>query len=619
MSSACTSAPFVLLDDSRAHAQAGASLLFTDPLKIICARSIEEVPAALREIDEAVAGGLHVAGWIAYEVAAVFEPRVNAAIKSWPDEPLVWMMVTESCRRMSARETDGWIEARCVGRESNLLLKGNGLAQESYLQAVDAVQDYIAAGDIYQANFTFPKRGHIVGDAVDLYRKLRQAQPVEYGAFIDTGAEKILSLSPELFVRRSGEKLMARPMKGTAARHADGLADQEAASGLARDEKSRAENLMIVDLIRNDLSRVAKPGSVQVSDLFTVESYPTLHQMTSGIEADCESTLTPSALLGALFPCGSVTGAPKIRAMEVIAELEQGPRGVYCGGIGHFSSGGKAEPVQWALNVPIRTFVVDATGACTIGIGSGIVADSERHAEYNECQLKASFADAVASDSFFLIETMRCEGGRVDLLDRHLDRLAASARAFDIPCDKDDIAKCVADACPVTGLYRVRLTLDAGGDPAITVNPFTGDTDGQLEVMIAKERIHSTSEWLQHKSSQRSLYDVATKAAAEMNLADILFLNERGELVEGAISNLFLELPEGLVTPPLDSGALPGVLRATLLTGKEQKVRERTIYPEDLARASAVYVGNALRGLRKVVLRRGEACLEAADDSSSSH
>ena len=619
MSTARTSAPFVLLDDSRAHAQAGKSLLFTDPLKVICARSIDHVPAALEEIDEAVAGGLHVAGWIAYEAAAVFEPKVMKAIRSWPDEPLIWMMVTDSCRSLTAEETEAWINAACVQCESNLLLSGDGLDQKDYESSVDRVQDYIAAGDIYQANFTFPKRGHIAGDAFDLYRKLRSAQPVEYGAFIDTGAERILSLSPELFVRRDGDRLKARPMKGTAPRQPDTSADQEAASQLAHDSKSRAENLMIVDLIRNDLSRVARPGSVEVSDLFTIESYPTLHQMTSGIEADCDSAILPSSLLRALFPCGSITGAPKIRAMEIIAELEQAPRGVYCGGIGHFSPATGEHPVRWALSVPIRTFVVDVGDACTIGIGSGIVADSDRRAEYSECLLKASFADITAADPFYLIETMRCEDGRIEMLDRHMDRLSASAAAFGINCDRENVAAHIADACPEAGVHRVRLTLDRCGGVEVQVAPFVNDREDNLEVAIARQRVCSDSSWLRHKSSQRSLYNMATKTASELALADILFLNERDELVEGAISNLFVELPEGLVTPSLDSGALPGVLRAALLDEVGPKTIERTIRLADLERASAIYIGNALRGLRRVKLRPGEVCLEACGDSSPSH
>ncbi len=613
------SAPFVLLDDSRASGVAGQSLLFADPRRIICARTIDEVPAALAEIDEAVAAGLHVAGWIAYEAAAAFEPKVKAAIHHWPYEPLVWMMVTDSVQTLSRQETECWIETQCQGAESNLILQDGGLDQPAYEQTVHRVQDYINAGDIYQANFTFPRKGRVVGDALDLYRKLRHSQPVEYGAFIDTGDEKILSLSPELFVRRHGNALAARPMKGTAARRATAEQDKQAIVSLAADQKSRAENLMIVDLIRNDLSRFAKPGSVKVSDLFTVETYPTLHQMTSGVEAECEPDLPPSRLLQALFPCGSVTGAPKIRAMEVISELEQGARGVYCGGVGYFSSAQPKKPAKWALSVPIRTFVVIKDDTCRLGIGSGIVADSDAAAEYEECLLKASFAETVAEEAFYLIETMRCEAGRVELLARHMDRLSGSAAALGIPVDRTSVATKVTNALPSHGVHRVRLTLAADGKASVAVTAFSEGQEDILEVAIAEERVTSSAVWLQHKSSQRALYNKASKVAAANGLADILFVNERGELAEGAISNLFLELHGELVTPPLASGVLPGVLRAALLDGKSRRVSERVLHYSDLKQATALYIGNALRGLRRVHLRPDPVNVSDLSDSLSSH
>lgn len=597
------STPFILLDDSRHPDVAGQSLLFLDPEKIICARSLDDVPAALAEIDEAHEAGFHTAGWICYEAAAAFEPKIKAAVKHWPEEPLIWMMVCRAPLEIGPGVVDEWLQERGKFSECDLWFRETGLSKPEYWERLAAIKNYITAGDIYQANFTFPKQGQIAGDTVALYRRLRKAQPVEYGAFIQTGETDVLSFSPELFVRRAGDQVSARPMKGTAARCDNIVEDREAAIALSADEKSRAENLMIVDLLRNDLSRLAHPGTVQVSDLFTIESYPTLHQMTSGITAECPPELKPSELLKALFPCGSVTGAPKIRAMEVIAEQETSARGIYCGAIGYFSPATNEAPPRWSLNVPIRTLVVNGNGRARFGVGSGIVADSAIDAEYEECHLKSQFVEAEAGTDFHLIETMRGELGDIPLIDLHMDRLAKSAARFGIPFGRAKAKEKALEACGTDEIYRVRLCLDTQGRVSVTASDMPQNTDegaGLPTVGLARERLQSDNPSLGYKSSQRSLYDSATKTAAQHGFVDVLFFNERDELVEGAISNVVVEVHGQASTPPTRSGALHGVKRESLLMREDSDLISAPITRTNLVNADRVYLINALRGMREV-------------------
>lgn len=609
--------PFILLDDSRAPDEAGHSLLFTNPEKLICARSIDEVPGALLEIDEAQARGRYVAGWIAYEASAAFEPKVRAAIRQWPEEPLVWMMVCGTCTPLDRAAVDQIIETRTHHAESDVWANGDGLTVDDYQAHVSAIKDYINAGDIYQANFTFPKRYQLAGDPLDLYRKLRREQPVEYGAFIQTGEQAVLSFSPELFVRRTGDQLMARPMKGTAARFPNIVEDREAAIALSADEKTRAENLMIVDLLRNDLSRLARRGSVRVSDLFTIETYPTVHQMTSGIEAECHPDLKPSDLVQALFPCGSVTGAPKIRAMEIIAEQETEARGIYCGAIGYFSPSGQGQPAAWSFNVPIRTMVFDGEGRGRFGVGSGVVADSIIQAEFDECQLKSQFIEAQCDTDFHLIETMRGESGSIELLEHHLDRMESSARSLGIPFSRAEAKTKAAEACRNLPVARVRLCLNHYREVEVTATLLEEENKdaGSLHVGIAAQTLQSDTPSLRYKSSQRSLYDLASQKAADLGLADILFFNEKDELVEGAISSVFVEIGGKLVTPPISTGALPGIMRRSILSTDVPSAEERSIFRSDLLNADKIFLSNAVRGLREVEIKMDGLDLGSFADS----
>ena len=595
--------PFVLLDDCSTQADQQQSLLFDASEHTIVASSIEEVPKALARIDALVADGYYVGGWIAYEVAAAFEGRLDAVLTPRPDEPLIWMLATRNPRKLSGGDVDQLLSGPSL--EDMTIVPSDDIPSfPEYNDKMERIHEFIQAGDVYQINHTFDQPFTVEGSSAALYAALREKQPVHFGALIKTGALDILSLSPELFIECKGGKLTARPMKGTAPRGLDKKSDDALANAMLTDEKSRAENLMIVDLLRNDLSRIAEAGSVKVPILFEIETYQTLLQMTSTIEATLCPTKNPSDILAALFPCGSVTGAPKIRAMEIIAELEDRPRGVYCGAIGYFAPSG-----DFTLSVPIRTATIspDCEGNMTkgsMGIGSGIVADSESAAEYGECSLKARFLTELNPDCD-LIETFKWTAGDGFLrLDQHLERLTKSAAAFYRPIDPDDIRdKLLGHVKGQTSPQRMRLTLSRSGMVQITSSTIADSSTQQRQtICLAGQRVLSSDLFLKHKTSMRDLFDnVRGEAIKKHGVIDVIFFNELGEVTQGAISNIFAEIDGVLITPPLESGLLGGIMRQTILDGPRQ-TKEAKLTKSDLEKASSLYICNSVRDLVPVIL-----------------
>lgn len=414
---------------------------------------------------------------------------------------------------------------------------------------------------------------------------MRERQPVRYGGFITDGDGGVVSLSPELFLERRGERLITRPMKGTAPR-------AQPPEVLRQSVKDLAENLMIVDLLRNDLGRVAENGSVTVDELFAIEAYPTVWQMVSEISATVRGK-SFADILRALFPCGSITGAPKIRAMQIAAELESGPRGLYTGALGWLAPDG-----DFRLNVAIRTLELAADRRGRLGIGSAVVADSQASAEWRECLLKASFLGD-CDPGLVLIETLRREAGAYPRLAGHLQRLRASARWLGFPLDEAALQSRLA-AQPAAGTWRVRLTLDKAGMLDLRSFPLGAEPPGARFALLAGEPVAAADPLRQHKTSGRARYDAALQGIAnDPQVFDVVFLNEDGEVAEGARSNVFVERDGVLLTPPLRSGALPGVLRAELLAAG--RAREAVLRVEDLA--GGFLLGNALRGLIPVSLR----------------
>ena len=574
--------PCLILDDA-AQGQAQA---FARPLTTIRAATPEEVPDALAAIEAARAAGRHVAGYFSYELGYVLETRLIPLLPAARAVPLLWFGVFESPETVKG---DAAFEAWCDGRAYAGALT-HEWDEAAYRLRFDRVRDLIASGDLYQANLSFRSRFAFLGDPLTLYRGLRAASAARYGAYLDDGERQILSLSPELFFDLdAGGKIAARPMKGTAARGEDPSADAEARARLAANPKDRAENLMIVDLLRNDLGRIADIGSVSVGDLFAVETYPTLHQMVSTVTARLRSGMGVNDIVRALFPCGSVTGAPKIRAMEVIAALEHSPRGVYCGAIGHFAPDGSAR-----FNVAIRTLTITGNRG-ELGIGAAVVQDSVAEGEYAECLLKARYFE-VPRRPLELIETLKFSPAESFVrLDLHMARLERSAAAFGFAFDKDVALRALhqAVAKPPSAL-RVRLTLSEDGKYACTATSLLRE-ETAWTYAISPLHVSSADVLARHKTNWRDLYDSEfTRLTKSLACNEVVFLNERGEIVEGSRTNVFVARDGMLLTPLLSAGALDGCLRRVLI--EEGRCVEATLLPGDLENGD-VYLGNSLRGL----------------------
>lgn len=584
---------FVLLDNSTGPA--AVSLLFEHPIRIIRADRAEDVPGALSALKDAVVSGLHAAGFFSYELGYVLEPKLAPLLPKARSVPLLWFGCYAEPRKMSGSQVQRWLTTEAIG-DPTLGALSHSWDAAAYLTRFDEVQNKIRAGDIYQLNLTFKAKFKLQGSPLALYRDLRMKQRVAYGGLVDTGGATILSSSPELFIEQHGRVIATRPMKGTAPRAGTQAADEDIRVALSKDVKNRAENLMIVDLMRNDLGRIADLGSVSVTDLFTVETFKTLHQMTSGVRAVLKANIGLDDVLRAIFPPGSVTGAPKIRAMQLIRDLETDPRGVYCGAIGYFAPNGDS-----LFNVAIRTAVIDRDGAGVMGIGSGVVADSVGAKEYAECLLKMKFlTDPVRR--FELIETLLYEPGKgFWLLDGHIERLTNSAHYFAFAFDEVSVRAALAEAVGGTPeeRLRVRLLLDEDGKVTVTATALPPQqADAVMRYVVSDTRLNSGDLFLYHKTTRRELYDREWSHFSEKLGADeVLYLNERDELAEGSRTSIFIERDGKLLTPPIGAGLLPGVLRQSLIN--EGRAVEAALTLGDLNRAGNVFLGNSVRGLVK--------------------
>ncbi len=576
-------APFVLLDDARP--QGAAARLYRQPLEIIEARSADAVGPALERIRAAVAAGRHAAGFLAYEAGVAFEPR--AGTPGSIAMPLLWFGLFDAMEEIADPET--WLpdpSGAWIGEPQP------AITRTDYDAALTQVLDLIAAGDIYQANLTFRASVSILGDPLAAYSAIRRRAQAGWGAIVATGQDTLLSFSPELFFRLDGGTLTCRPMKGTARRHADPEVDAAVADDLASDEKQRAENLMIVDLMRNDLSRVAIAGSVAVPELFAVEPYPTVHQMTSTVTATLAPGQDAVDVLAALFPCGSITGAPKVRAMQVIGDVEHSPRGAYTGAIGRFDPGGSAQ-----FNVAIRTLAIHADeDHATLGLGGGIVADSRADAEWDEALAKGAFLTHGQRPPD-LIETMAFDpDAGIVLAERHLARMKRSALTFGFAFDRHDARnELQAATFRLRQPAKIRLVASAAGRIAIEVAPMPALSDRPLAIAVAPLPVDCRDYRLRHKTSDRSFYDAARRAAGT---AEIVFLDPEGFVTEGSFTNVFLRRNGVLLTPPLRRGLLPGVLREELI--ESGRAVEQDLTTADLS--GELFVGNALRGLIPALL-----------------
>jgi para-aminobenzoate synthetase/4-amino-4-deoxychorismate lyase len=596
----------VLLETSRYDADNYRSFLFVDPIDTRRADSLDEIPALLADIERYLDQDCYVAGYVGYECGYHFEKIADAQPGASPlawfgiyRAPLVFNHLTGTCQ-VEGETVPAPVAADLGSHDYAIAGLRYNIPAEAYLQRIETIKDLIRSGWTYQINFTGKYVFTFRGSPLALYGALKRRQRVSYGAFIRAQGRTVLSLSPELFFRRSGDTLVTRPMKGTVRRGRTGEEDLVLEEWLRNDPKNRAENVMIVDLLRNDVGRIAETGSVQVRELFAVERYLTLFQMTSTVEGALRPGVGYYDIFRSLFPCGSVTGAPKIRSMQIIRELEGDARGIYTGAIGYFSPAREA-----VFNVAIRTLVINGHRG-EMGVGSGIVADSDPHDEYRECQLKADFL-TVPYEEFKLVETILWNQG-YPLLSRHMRRLAASAAYFDYPCDVDRVVKELTAHSErfVSGNeYKVRMTLDRHGD--ISVESWVMDESrpaGPGRVALSGVRMNSTDRFLYHKTTRRQVYEEMSRVARERGFVEVLFLNEEGHLTEGAISNVFIRKGDALITPPLVCGLLDGVYRQHLLA-TEPRAREGVVSLGDLKGADGIYICNAIRGLREVTLSEG--------------
>jgi para-aminobenzoate synthetase/4-amino-4-deoxychorismate lyase len=582
-----TDAPFALLENTRDPA--ASARRYTRPVGAVLVHRPEEMAAALSALEAARLKGLHAG----YALQGLPLPAFPDAA---PSQALLHFQLFEDCELLDPAASSAWLVS-LAGNEG-CAIHAAELAEDrtNYSRKISQIRGLIRDGETYQVNYTLPCRFRHTGSAVALYLALRKTQRVAYSAFLSFPEARILSLSPELFIERRGNMLTTRPMKGTAARGGSEAEDRKIAEHLRKDPKSRAENLMIVDLLRNDLGRVAKIGSVQVPALFEIETYETLQQMTSTVTATLSAETSLPDIVKALFPCGSITGAPKRQTMQIIAELEQEARGIYTGAIGYIEPSG-----DFCFSVPIRTVVSHADGKALMGVGSGIVYDSNAHAEYEEVQLKTRFLQEVNRD-LGLIESMHLSpDGGIRHRELHMARLAHAARAFGFYVPERAI-KAELDAYtkhrPQTEARRLRLQLNSDGTfsladfaiPAVPAAP---------RVLVSDKCIDSASVFRRHKTTQRDLYESEYARAVAQGAYEVLFLNEHGRIAEAARHNVFIHKNGQLLTPPIVEGALPGILRQSM----QAELSERPLTLEDLKTADAIYIGNAVRGLTEVKLQ----------------
>ena len=554
---------------------------FTDPIEIIVAARVAEVRAAIERAERCALDGRWVVGWVTYEAAPAFDAALQ--VRDADDTPLAWFAVFDAPHDGSVLATS---QAVPVGWRADV-------PRAEYEAHVASTREGIARGDYYQVNHTLRLACGAPLDVLDLWTRLRSAQlddgRVGRAVYVRAGECHVACATPELFFTRRGRTIVTRPMKGTAARGRWSAEDDARAAELARSEKERAENVMIVDLLRNDVGRIAEPGSVRVPALFALERYPTVWQLTSTVEATVRADVTLVDAFAALFPCGSVTGAPKVAAMRRIVDVEASPRGMYCGAVGVIAPGGDCD-----FGVAIRTAWSTNGGRTTrYGAGGAVTWDSEPAAEWHEAMLKARVLTAEPRPAFALLETMRLEDGAYPLLARHLARLASSARYFGFADPTDAARSELQRVAAEQRSARVRLTADRDGRVDVTHTPLPAAAEQSWRVRLARTPVSCNDVFLHHKTTHRAAYERA-RAESGAGVDDVLLWNADGELTETTIGNLVVRLDGAMWTPPRDCGLLAGTLREALLERGE--VAERVLPTTVLARAEGLWLVNGVRG-----------------------
>ena len=610
---------FVLLDDCQATAQQPSSRLYQGFVREHRCTDAHTLDGFWQQVERDQQAGLHAALLIDYEWGSKLQQAGLSALPPDDASALRVLMFTR-LQHLGSEQVAQWLADCDAGDRSVNTPSPAGVCglhtdvePARFADGIARIQQRIAAGETYQVNYTLRMHGLQYGSPLALYRRLRAMQPVPFGMLARLPASAalhwVLSRSPELLVQNRGGQLSTRPMKGTAARQADPEADQQQAQWLQNDAKNRAENVMIVDLLRNDLGRIAETGSVRVPQLFSIESYTTVHQMTSTVTAQLRADVAFPDVLRALFPCGSITGAPKLHTMDIIAALEPSPRGLYCGAIGWLDAPKAVKKTgDFCLSVAIRTLLLgqeqDGHRRLTLGVGSGVVMDSDAAAEWAETQSKAHFLTALAFTSnpgFTLFETMRVASGRIRHLHQHLHRLGQSAAALGFRCDVPLLRLALQahlHTLENSRVYRLRLDLAWDGSHTLQSAALPPLPNGPALLVLSTKPVQpQQAVLLNHKTSLRTDYDRAIQQATALGAFDAVFLNAQGQLCEGARSNLLVCLGSTWYTPPLCSGVLRGVMRSRVLA-RFKHIREKTVTLDELLSADQIIVCSALRGLQ---------------------
>ena len=572
---------YIFLDDQLTNTQR----YYTDPVDILIADDPGDIDDIFAKLTQYHQEGYFIAGYLSYDLGYVFEDALSHRLAPKRPTPLLNFGIFKTFERQAPTQL-------LYSSQAPDLTLTPLWSEAEYSKRFSQVMDYIRAGDVYQINLTFPMTGPYDGPAHTLYAAFRHRQKGRYGGVVHLGnAPDIISLSPELFFRKEGRDMSMRPMKGTRPRSANSQIDEELRLNMRNDVKSQAENLMIVDLLRNDLSRISEPGSVKVPELFALETYQTLHQMTSRVASKLTPDIDMKSIFQNLFPCGSVTGAPKIRAMEIIDDLETTPRGAYCGALGYIDPNGDA-----CFNVGIRTLTLSGK-RLTYNVGSGLVYDSQAQDEYHECLLKADVLSQPPAD---IIET--CLWTPKDGIVRgkaHKARMMKSAKALGYPFNPAQYDALTDGIKTETNDQHIRMTLSADGDLNLSQKDFV--SLDRPKIMVSPHKLSKQVQYSKHKISRRNFYDEEReRLKALTGIDEVIFLNESGKLCEGSFTSIFIEKDGKLLTPALKTGILPGVLRAELLRSK--KARTADLTEDDLLGAKNIYIGNSMRGLMPAAL-----------------
>ncbi len=594
---------FALLEDSKSSKDVAQNLLFTEVVDEVIAQTEDEIPEALEKIEACRQQGLYLCGYLSYEAGYYFiDKKIVRTKDNLSEQSLIHLVAFKSMQTLDRETIDNAFSAVKQDPQSQLCAHGFKLSvtETKYLNAIKKIKKYIKSGDTYQINYTIKFKFRLRGTANALYQALRQTQPVEFGAFLNFPKLKIVSLSPELFVTKKDDTLMSKPMKGTAKRGLNETEDEFIVDFLKNDPKTLSENVMIVDLIRNDFGRICKTGSVVVKNLFEVQTFKTIHQMISTVKGKLKSNISFGDLLKGLFPCGSITGAPKIRTMEIINDLEAESRGVYTGAIGYILPNN-----DFYFNVPIRTIVLNKRNQCEMGIGSGIIYESNAKAEFEECILKADFLTNL-NNNFYLIETFKYDADKqqFDHLAEHLYRLDDSAGYFGFKLKQyviderlDEIKNELKNK---KEHHKIRLCAYQNGDVDISYEAIPKPDNSEKRVIIGEQKISSRSIFQYHKTSRREVYIEEFAKAKKEGYYDAIILNEHNEVAEGCIHNLFIRKGGKLITPPIKAGVLHGIYRQKIID--TEYAIEKRITLDDLKNADEVLLSNSVRGLVKVEL-----------------